>query len=339
MKYASSMLALVAGMSGFTSAALADPAVFFNGDRAAGEATFVDTLARADAAYNTANPGATQNSNIFRFDLTNLTGSNFSTSSGGSTVWVTTARGGAPALNNTSGDEGNAGFTNWSVSYAAGNFNSAIAAGYKVSFFADASLSTPYLMNAVGLNVSNWGTCCTTTGFRPDGSRAGASEIYMLFGGSTPILVGGISTSIPGEEHFVGAIDDRNSFSSVTLVPNGIGEYFGAGGILTFSTVQIGSVPSGQSVVTVGTPDINASFTTNQLGLGQVNPAFTGGTLTASATGAINNAFTVGAGGRSVAGGGSRGHRPSAGTGARLGIRACEGPRRVGRPTDGGLPR
>jgi hypothetical protein len=297
MKYAASMVALVAGVSGITSAAFADPAVFFNGDLAAGENTFLNTLAAADAAYNAANPGATQSSNIFRFDLTNTTGSDFSTTSNGTTVWVSTTLGGVPALNNALGDERNDGFTNWSVGYQTGNFNSAITAGYQVSFFADATRTTPFLMNAFGLNVSNWGTCCTNSGTRPDGSAAGASEIYMLFSGSTPILVGGISSTIPGEEHFVGAIDDRNSFSTVTLVPNGIGEFFGAGGIITFSTVQINSVPAGGSVVTVGTPDINAAFTTTQLAASQVNPVFVGGTLSAATTSTINNSFTVGTGG------------------------------------------
>src|SRR3546814_18942380 len=74
----------------------------------------------------------------------------------------------------------------------------------------------------------------------------------MQFDGSSPLLVGGISTPIMGEEHFIAAIDDRNAFSSVTMVPNGSGEAFGAGGVLIFSTLQLNSVPEGSSVVTIG---------------------------------------------------------------------------------------
>lgn len=276
------------------TSAFAAPAVFFNDDTATGLQTFADTVAAADAAYNAANPGSTQQSTIFAIDLNNSTGSSFSVTSNGQTVYVVTTRAGTPAPNNTNGDENSLGFTQWSVSYSRGDFSSAIAQGYNIAFYSDASLTTPFSVNAAGLFVSNWGTCCTTNNTTPDGSTADASEIYMLFNGSTPLLVGGITSSIGGEEHFVAAIDDSNSFTSVSLVPNGIGEAFGAGGYLVFSNVQIGSVPAGSSVVTVGTPpDINAAFTVTQLENSQVNPVFDGGTLTANADATLSTNMSV----------------------------------------------
>lgn len=324
MRNAASMLALAACLSGAASGAHAVPAVFFNEDLAAGEQTFVNVAAAADAAYNAAHPGASQSSIVFRVDITSSSTDVFTATDGSTTVWVKTTRGGQRAMNDETGDESNDGFTNWRVDYTPGDWAEAVAGGYTISFFSDSSLLTPYMINAVGLNVSDWGTCCTNNGTKPDGTIAGASQIYMLFDGSVPLLVGGIDTAISGEEHFVAAIDDRNSFSSVTLVPNGIGEAFGAGGILTFSTLQLNSVPAGSSVVTVGTPpdpepepepepsapppppppppppNIDAGagpYTVDQLNRGEVNPVFEGGTLAVGDDGVVNAPVSMRSGG------------------------------------------
>ncbi|WP_028964945.1 beta strand repeat-containing protein, partial [Sphingomonas phyllosphaerae] len=291
--------AIVAG----AVAAHATPAVFFNADLVAGEQTFRDTATAADAAYNAANPGATQSSDIFRIDLTNLTGSNFAVTSGGTTVYVKTTLAGNPAPNNQNGDERGDGFTNWGVSYTAGDFNSAISNGYTLSFFSDSAYTTAYNVNAIGMHVSDWGTCCTTSNAVPGGGTANASQIYMLFNGSTPLLVGGISTAIRGEEHFIAAIDDRNSFNSVTMVPNGRGEAFGAGGVILFSTLQLNSVPAGSSVVTLPgstptptpppsmTPGNN--YTEAQLIGGTVAPVFDGGTLRPTSSTTLPTNLTI----------------------------------------------
>lgn len=285
------------------SVAHAAPAVYFNDNLVAGENTFLATAAAADAAYNAAHPGATQNSTIFRIDLTNTTGSSFSVTDAltNTTVYVRTTRNGVLAPNNTTGDAGGDGFTGWSVAYTPGDFASAIAAGYTMSFFSDSSYSTPYLINAIGLNVSDWGTCCTLGNTTPNGGTADASQIYMQFNGSSPLLVGGISSPISGQEHFIAAIDDRNAFSSVTMVPNGRGEYFGAGGILTFSTLQLNSVPANSSVVTVGTPppstasniDSVLDYGPDDVNTGVVNPVFDGGTLRLNQDGAITPDITI----------------------------------------------
>ncbi len=295
--------AIIASIVAGTIAAHATPAVFFNADLVAGEQTFRDTATAADAAYNAANPGATQSSDIFRIDLTNLTGSNFAVMSGGTTVYVKTARAGSPAPNNQNGDEGGDGFTNWSVNYTPGDFNSAISNGYTLSFFSDAAYTTAYNVNAIGMHVSDWGTCCTASNAVPGGGTANASQIYMLFNGSTPLLVGGISTAIRGEEHFIAAIDDRNSFNSVTMVPNGSGERFGAGGVILFSTLQLNSVPAGSSVVTLpgGTPtptpppamSPGTNYTEAQLIGGTVAPVFDGGTLRPTSSTTLPTNLTV----------------------------------------------
>ncbi|AKM10985.1 autotransporter-associated beta strand repeat-containing protein [Croceicoccus naphthovorans] len=279
--------------------ALADPAVYFNEDLNAGLQTFLDTADAADQAYNDANPGATQDSLIFQYDITNISSDRFAVTdtTGTVTVYVQTTLAGAPATNTSTGDEGGDGFTNWSVGYAAGDWMSVVAAGYTLSFYSDASYTTSYDINAVGLHVNDWGTCCTTGNTTPDGSTANASEIYMLFNGSTPLLVGGIGTSIGGEEHFVAAIDDRNNFSSVTLVPNGSGEYFGAGGYLVFSTLQIGSVPAGSSVVTVGTTagpiSGGENATPETVDDGTYEPSMDGGTLAFDSDDSFDTDLTV----------------------------------------------
>src|SRR3546814_1106637 len=71
LRGATSTAAIATGLIFVATTAGATPAVFFNDDLVAGEQTFVDTAAAADAAYNAANPGATQDSVIFRIDLTN----------------------------------------------------------------------------------------------------------------------------------------------------------------------------------------------------------------------------------------------------------------------------
>ncbi|MFN3911389.1 autotransporter domain-containing protein [Hyphomonas sp.] len=268
----------------------ADPAVFFNEDVNAGIQTFVNTIQAADANYNAANPGATRTSHVYAFDIQNTSGGSFLVlgTNGAPSVVVETTRGGAPAANSQNGDEGSDGFTNWSNSHG-GTFADAEALGYTYSFFA-ADGVTPFEMNALGTMVNDWGTCCVSGNPTPDGNTSNASEVYLRFGASAPILLGGISSSIPGTEHFIGAINDANFFDTVSVIATGNGEYFGVGGYLTFSTVALNSVPAGSSVVngnglqppTASIPDIDTAstyYTAVQLGASQVNPNFVGGTL------------------------------------------------------------
>jgi len=289
--------------------AAANPAVYFTEDMALGRQTFIDTAAAADAAYNAANAGATQSSRIHEFDMTRTSGAAFFVTdpTTQANIYIQTTLAGSLAQNSANGDLGGDGFTNWDVDYIPGDWNSVVAAGYTVSFFTDAAHTNAYMMNALGLNVSDWGTCCAAGNTRPDGSAVNASEIYMLFDGSTPLLVGGISNTIGRTEHFVAAIDDRNAFSSVTLVPNGYGEAFGAGGKLIFSTLALNSVPAGSSLVTVGTPppvtptiDTNTSYTPDQIADGAVDPTFNGGTLLFVTDTEVTADVAIGAGGGTI---------------------------------------
>ena len=284
--------------------AAADPAVYFNDDVDAGIQTFEDTITAADNAYNNDNPGSTRSSTIYAFDILNTTGDTFLVigAGGAPSVTVKTIWNGNPASNNQNGDNGSDGFTNWGNSHD-GTFAGAEALGYTYQFF-EADGTTPFDMNALGTMVNDWGTCCTYSNPTPDGSTADASEVYLRFGTSDPLLLGGISSSIGGTEHFIGAINDTNFFNQVTVIATGNGEYFGVGGYLTFSTVALNSVPSGSSVVSgdglenpaATIPDIDTGstyYTATQLGASQVNPNFVGGTLRFDMDTFVGASFTV----------------------------------------------
>ncbi|AXE65619.1 hypothetical protein BBF93_16320 [Hyphomonas sp. CACIAM 19H1] len=288
----------------YGGSASAETAVFFNDDIAAGKQTFVDTIAAADANHNTNNPSTPQTSHVYEFDILNTSGSTFLVigANGAPSVIVQTTRGGNAAPNNQMGNRGSDGFTNWSNSHN-GTFAGAEALGYTFAFF-ESDGTTPFSMNALGTLVNDWGTCCTVNNPTPSGGTANASEVYLRFGASAPILLGGISSSISSTEHFIGAINDANFFDTVTVIASGNGEYFGVGGYLTFSTVALNSVPAGSSVVegdglenpSVTIPDIDTGssyYTAAQLGASQVNPNFVGGTLRFNMDTFVNSGFSV----------------------------------------------
>lgn len=288
----------------YAGTASADPAVYFNEDVTAGIQTFTDTVEAADANYNSTHSGSTQSSDIYEFDILNTSGDTFLVigAGGAPSVIVKTTWNGSPASNNGNGDEGSDGFTNWGNSHN-GTFAGAESLGYTFSFY-EADGTTPFSMNALGTMVNDWGTCCTYNNPTPDGSTADASEVYLRFGASDPLLLGGISSSISGTEHFIGAINDTNFFNTVTVIATGNGEYFGVGGYLIFSSVALNSVPAGSSVVngsglqspTVTIPDIDTGttyYTAAQLGASQVNPNFVGGTLRFDMDTFVGADFTV----------------------------------------------
>lgn len=282
----------------------AETAVFFNDDIAAGKQTFVDTITAADANHNASNQGTTQTSHIYEFDILNTTGSDFLVigSNGAPSVMVKTTRGGSAAPNSSNGNRGSDGFSSWSNSHD-GTFADAESMGYTFNFF-ESDGTTAFSMNALGTLVNDWGTCCAVGNPTPDGGTADASEVYLRFDASNPILLGGISNTINSTEHFIGAINDENFFNRVTVIATGNGEAFGVGGYLTFSTVALNSVPAGSSVVegdglenpSTSIPDIdtdNAYYTESQLGNAQVNPNFVGGTLRFGIDTFVGADFTV----------------------------------------------
>lgn len=95
------------------------------------------------------------------------------------------------------------------------------------------------LINAIGFEVGDWGTCCTP------------SSLYMQFDGGATQLVGtansysdnpAVAAGLPKDGIFVGAIDDTSTFTSVSFWGDGVGEFLTAGGTVMWSTVGIGSV-------------------------------------------------------------------------------------------------
>jgi autotransporter-associated beta strand protein len=274
----------------------AAPAVFFNDNLSAGRTSFTNTINSA-AAVGGGTP------NIYIVDIGAQAGqSNFTaTVTSGPTIYVSTSRLGSPALNSSTGDIGGLGYSTWSVSYTSSDFSSVIDRGYKVSFFSDSGRTAPIDVNAIGIQTTNWGTCCTGSNTTPDGSLQPGSAIYMNFAGATSgnLLVGNITSSIGGTEHFVGAINDTAFFNTMTLAPNGSGEFFGVGSYLMFSTVALGSVPAGSSVVTVGTTSTSPTdiITPGTFLLSSVvtgfNPIFDSGTLTAANGDSSSQTFTI----------------------------------------------
>lgn len=95
-------------------------------------------------------------------------------------------------------------------------------------------------VNAFGLEVGDWATCC----FLP-------SSLYISFDGGATKLVASANAysdnpgyaSGQGFQNFVGAIDTTSTFNKVTFYGDGFGEYLVAGGAIRYATLDIGSVP------------------------------------------------------------------------------------------------
>ena len=94
-------------------------------------------------------------------------------------------------------------------------------------------------INAFGLEIGDWATCC----YNP-------SSLYIAFdGGATRLVASAYSDSDnpgyvagDGYRNFVAAIDDSSTFSTVTFYGDGFGEYLVAGGTIRYATVRTGSV-------------------------------------------------------------------------------------------------
>lgn len=290
------------------SVVFAEPAVFFNADIDAGRERFVDVINSTVTAGETVE--------IFELNLFSATSSGglyAVTGSEGSTTYVRfslpasggvldeTRFTGAGAIYGYSVSLSNTGLAAW---------DEAVSEGLQVEFFEDASATTSISMNALGLEVEDWGTCCFTSGVDGFGNESQPTSVYAVFDpqlapqGSDPTinligsitssadrgtfagtLADGISTNNTGgiDNHFVAAINDTNSFSTIAIVPTGRGEYFGFGGIVYFSRVAEGSVPPGSSEVVIGSRTDIVDPSSSQADLGDsLNFAFDGGELLVS---------------------------------------------------------
>jgi hypothetical protein len=178
--------ALVVAVAGIGASASADVALFFNDNKTAGQQTFANTIAAADQ-----NATPQQTSTLFQIDMTDsrMTNGVYAITSGGQTVYVITERLGARVFNRDIGREGEDGFTNWSNTYGGGSnisptrgsFSQARDLAYTVKFFTDVNLTNPFSMNAFGIFVNDWGTCCLAGNATPSGALVAESQVYLAF--------------------------------------------------------------------------------------------------------------------------------------------------------------
>ncbi|WP_153130032.1 PEP-CTERM sorting domain-containing protein [Dechloromonas hortensis] len=116
-------------------------------------------------------------------------------------------------------------------------------------------------VNAFGLQIGDWATCCTSVTHADTGAPTG-SNLFISFDGGATRLVANATSALtnPGNKdydgdgfvdyvytNFVAAIDDTSTFTSVTFYGDGFGEYLVAGGTLRYATVAQGSVSNGVS--------------------------------------------------------------------------------------------
>ena len=215
----------------------ADPASFFDTDLARGKSRFrevVNTATDNNAVFYE-KPFSSSTSNIFSVN-----------GNDGSTVWVRATKAGSAVSFDTIQDS-NGYFHMWSVGVS--SWNEVVNEGVKFEFFTSSALTTPVEVNAFGVYVNDWGTCCLGPNYTPTGTASGTA-IYTIFDGGTigPSieLLGNITSTISSTTHFVAEIDDRDeTFTEVTVAPNGDGERFGMGGYIIFSKVGKDSVPPG----------------------------------------------------------------------------------------------
>lgn len=94
-------------------------------------------------------------------------------------------------------------------------------------------------INAFGVELADWATCCTPSG------------ISLQFGDKDPLLLGTAET--PGDQFltggaaglFVGAFDDGDSFTTVSLWGDGSRDLLAVGGTLRYALLSQGSLPTG----------------------------------------------------------------------------------------------
>jgi len=124
------------------------------------------------------------------------------------------------------------------------------AAGSGLTF----TFSTP--INAFGLQIADWATCCTGVTHPDTGAPTGSNLFIAFDGGATRLVANATSAdSNPGNRdydgdghidsvftNFVAAIDDSRTFSTVSFYGDGLGEALYAGGTLRWSAVDPGSV-------------------------------------------------------------------------------------------------
>ena len=106
-------------------------------------------------------------------------------------------------------------------------------------------------VNAFGFEVGDWATCC----------QSPTTDLFISFDGGAPILVGSAGPGFDGRfpsqtnplsnvyEIFVSAIDDSDTFTTVSFWGNGLGEVLVAGGNIRYAAIDVGSLPGDDTPV------------------------------------------------------------------------------------------
>lgn len=235
------------------SSALADPASFFDTDLATGISRFKDVVndaAGGSAVFYERTFDSAMSTNVFEVD-----------NDAGGSAWVRVTQDGVARNFSTARGETGYYFYGWSVSVS--SWAEAYDEGITFEFFTDSTLTTPLHVNAFGIYVNDWGTCCLGPNYTPAGTTQLGTAIYSIFDADPTTyheLIGNITQTIPSDTHFVAEIDDREEgFQKVTVIPNGNGEYFAMGGYIVFSWVAEDSVPPGSGStpsIPPGNPDL-----------------------------------------------------------------------------------
>lgn len=198
--------------------ALAVPVSIFNTDITAGAAAFDATVVGTGATVATDNlSGLSTASSWTRTDYTITTNDGSSASvasasldaSSGQMIFIDPAGSGSDPL----------GYKNSGITFT---FASAI--------------------NALGFEVGDWATCCSPSGLYIQFDGGILQQVGLATDDGTPgtIAEGSLGST---QSVFVSAIDDTDTFSSVSFWGDGLGEVLTAGGTVRYAAVDLGSIP------------------------------------------------------------------------------------------------
>ncbi|MGC3963066.1 MAG: autotransporter-associated beta strand repeat-containing protein [Rhodocyclaceae bacterium] len=137
-------------------------------------------------------------------------------------------------------------------------------------------------INAFGIELGDWGTCCFPSSLYIQFGTNGVWETAQLIGTAT--ARSDVPEVASGTYAFIGAINDTATFNQVRIYGDGDGDALYAGGVLRTGTVDLNSVPasagsSTQNPVKTGIDSSQPAFSSKDLVSGTIDPVFDGGVL------------------------------------------------------------